>query len=359
MTWQRQALYWAVALVLFVAFLVTFSGILLPFVAGMILAYILDPVADRFERWGLSRTAATITILILFVLVFLLALLVIVPLLGNQLVEFIQQVPQYIRSLHAVLMSDFVSNLIGQLPFNISDAQSMVGNFLDEGISFITKLLTSLLSGGQALLNIISLFVITPVVAFYLLHDWDHLVAKLNSWLPRDHAPTIRRLAAEMSMMIAGFMRGQGLICVLLGLFYAVALTLVGLNFGLLIGLGIGLIGFIPFIGAITGAVLSIGIALAQFLPEQNYLAVVLVAAIFAIGQAVEGNVLQPWLLGDRVQLHPVWLMFSLFAFGALFGFLGLLIAVPTAACIGVLARFGIEQYLSSHLYLGDGPPEP
>jgi len=353
MTWQRQAIYWIIAFVFFLVFIFVFSDILLPFVAGMVLAYVLDPLADRFEKWRFSRMAATITILIIFLFLFLLSLLIILPLIGKQMVEFVAQIPVYVRSLQAFFMSDWVSMLTDRLPFEISDVQALVGKFVEDGVRWLTKLLGTLVSGGQALLGIISLFVITPVVAFYLLYDWDHMVERINGWLPRDHAATIRRLAAGMSDIIAGFIRAQGLICLLLGFFYAICLSLTGLKFGLLIGLGIGLISFIPFVGAIIGAILSVGLALAQFLPEQNYLLIGVVVAIFAAGQFLEGNILQPRILGNHVQLHPVWLMFSLFAFGSLFGFVGMLIAVPSAACIGVLVRFGIERYLESDLYLG------
>lgn len=354
MTWQRQAIYWTFVFAIFLGFLYLFSNILLPFVAGMVLAYVLDPLADRLEKLGFSRLTSTVIILLIFLLVFLLGLLIIVPLLGKQMIELISQIPNYIKSLHAVIVSDWIATLNARLPFELNDLQSYIGGFLDDGAQWISRLLSSLLSGGQAVLSLISLLVITPVVAFYLLYDWDRMIKTINDWLPRDHAPVIRKLVAEMSDMIAGFVRGQGLVCLSLGVFYAIALSLTGLNFGLLIGLGIGVISFIPFVGAILGAILSIGVALAQFLPEQNYLIIGVVVAVFVIGQFLEGNILQPRLLGEQVQLHPVWLMFALFAFGSLFGFVGMLVAVPLAACIGVLVRFGIGRYLDSHLYLGD-----
>ncbi len=353
MAWQRQAIWWALFFLFFLGFIYLFSEILLPFVAGMILAYILDPIADKLEDMGLSRMAATITILLVSLLFFVLALLVVVPLLGKQLGEFIEQIPSYIKALQAFLVSDTVMRVTQFLPVESGDLQGYVGSFVDDGARWLSSLLGSLLSGGQALLGIISLFVITPVVAFYLLFDWDNMVARINSWLPREHASTIRKLMAEMSDMIAGFLRAQGLVCVILGIFYAVALSLTGLNFGMLIGLGIGFISFVPFIGAILGLLVAIGVALAQFLPEQNYLMIGIVAGVFAIGQFFEGNILQPRILGNHVQLHPVWLMFALFAFASLYGFVGMLIAVPTAACIGVLVRFAMRRYLASELYLG------
>ena len=208
-------------------------------------------------------------------------------------------------------------------------------------------------NGGQALLSVISLFVVTPVVAFYLLLEWDRMVAKIDGWLPRQHRDTVRQLAHEMDLAVAGFVRGQVSVCFLLGAFYAIGLAAVGLNFGLLIGIGAGLVSFIPYVGATLGLVVSLGVALVQFWPDWPMVAAVL--AIFAVGQFLEGNVLQPKLVGNNVGLHPVWLMFALFAFGYLFGFVGMLIAVPAAAMIGVLIRFALSQYMASVLYTGEG----
>lgn len=351
---QRQAIYWLIVFAGFLGFLWLFSGILLPFVAGTIVAYVLDPLADRLEKMKFSRLWATVTILLLFVFIFILVLLVIVPLIGKQLNEFIEVFPSYIRAVQDFLLSDTFVRIGQLLPFDPTDVKAYVDRFADDGAKLLGRLLQSIASGGQLLLDIISLLVITPVVAFYLLYDWDRMVARLDEWLPRDHKYTIRRLAAQMSDMIAGFVRAQGLICVVLGVFYAVALSLAGLNFGLLIGLGIGVISFVPFVGAILGALVSIGVAVAQFVPEQNYIMVLVIGGIFAAGQFIEGNVLQPRLMGHHVQLHPVWLMFALLAFGSLFGFVGMLVAVPAAACIGVLVRFSIEQYLKSEFYLGE-----
>jgi predicted PurR-regulated permease PerM len=199
--------------------------------------------------------------------------------------------------------------------------------------------------------NLLSLLVVTPIVAFYLLTDWDRMVARVDSWLPRQHVETLRGLAREMNDAMAGFIRGQAVVCLLLGLFYAVGLSLAGLNFGLLIGLAAGILSFIPYVGSFVGFVLSIGIAIVQFWP--NWIHIAVVVAIFAAGQFMEGNFLSPKLVGNRVGLHPVWLMFALFAFGYLFGFAGLLMAVPLAAATGVLTRFALRKYLSSPFYLG------
>jgi len=192
---------------------------------------------------------------------------------------------------------------------------------------------------------------VTPVVAFYLLYDWDRMVAKIDSWLPRDHRETIHTILADIDNAVAGFVRGQGTLCLVLGLFYGVALTIAGLNFGLLIGLFAGFISFIPYVGSITGFLLSVGVAVVQFWPDWTPIAVI--AGIFLVGQFLEGNVLQPKLVGEQIGLHPVWVMFALFAFGALFGFTGLLIAVPVSAAIGVVVRFALGRYLESDLYHG------
>jgi predicted PurR-regulated permease PerM len=199
--------------------------------------------------------------------------------------------------------------------------------------------------------------VITPVVAFYILLDWDRMIAKVDAWIPRDHVATVRQIASEIDQAIAGFIRGQGSLCIILGIYYGVGLSLVGLNFGLLIGLFAGMISFIPYVGSLVGLFLAVSIAIVQFWPD--YLWVCLVLAVFFTGQFLEGNVLQPKLVGSSVGLHPVWLMFALFAFGALFGFVGLLIAVPAAAACGVLVRFALSRYLQSDLYYGRSATGP
>jgi predicted PurR-regulated permease PerM len=192
---------------------------------------------------------------------------------------------------------------------------------------------------------------VTPVVAFYLLVDWDRMVRTVDGWLPPRNRDTIRRLAREIDLAMAGFVRGQSLVCLILGTFYAVALMLIGLNFGPLIGIISGLLTFIPYVGSLTGFVLSVGVALVQFWPDWTM--ILATVAIFVFGQFVEGNFLSPKLVGASVGLHPVWLMFALLAFGSLFGFVGLLLAVPLAAAAGVLARFALQRYLESPLYHG------
>ena len=350
-TMRRQAIFWLISLIVFVLMLIWLRSILLPFVVGMALAYFLDPVADRLEKLGISRVIATTVILLVFLVVFTVAVLRIVPVLSNQLASFVEKVPGYIASLQTVLAnSDFLNSIVGEDGSNIKENLDKV---LGKGAEWTSTVLGSLWSSGVVILDIVSLMVITPIVAFYLLLDWDRMVAKVDSWLPRDHKATIRTLASDMDSAIAGFVRGQGTVCLLLGAFYAISLSIMGLNFGLLIGMFAGLISFIPFVGSIVGFVLAVGVALVQFWPD--YVTIALIGGIFALGQFLEGNFLQPRLVGKSIGLHPVWLMFALSAFGALFGFTGLLVAVPVTAAIGVLVRFGLGRYMESPFYRGHG----
>ena len=329
---KRQALFWLVATVIFVLFLYVFRSILLPFLAGLALAYFMDPVADFLEKRGLSRLAATVVILLAFIVCFIIALAVIVPILATQAAEFLARLPGYITQLQDLITSLSVETtwLADYVGIDIESLKSSLDEVVKQSAGFLTTLFQGLWSSGKAVIDVAGLLVVAPVVAFYMLLDWDKMVAKVDSWVPRDHVDTVRRLGTDVNEAIAGFVRGQGTVCLILGTFYAIGLTVAGLNFGLLIGLFAGLISFIPYVGSMVGLVLSIGVALVQFWPD--WIMIVVIAAIFFAGQFLEGNFLQPKLVGDSVGLHPVWLMFALFAFGTLFGFTGLLIAVPAAA---------------------------
>lgn len=355
MTFKSTFAFWVGAAVALMLFLYVFSGILLPFVAGMAVAYLLDPVADRLERLGLSRTLSTVVILVLFVLLVILAIIIIAPILGNQLSGFAARLPDYINRLQSFVNEFAGGRLVRTLRISPDEVKGQLGGIVSQGAAWFSSIFQSLWSGGQVLMSMASLLVVTPVVAFYMLLDWDRMVGKIDGLLPRDHQITIRRLAREMDQGVSNFVRGQVSVSALLGTFYAVGLTLAGLNFGLLIGMFAGLISFIPYVGSIVGGLLAIGVAIVQFWPDWTWVAVI--AAIFAVGQFIEGNVLQPKLIGSSVGIHPVWLMFALFAFGALFGFVGMLIAVPAATAISVLIRFALDQYMASPLYRGRHAP--
>ncbi len=348
---QRQLTFWLAALAAFIMMLWLLAEILLPFVAGLAIAYLLTPLTDRLERAGVNRLVAALMIITVMVMAFVLVILLVAPILGNQLSSFIANIPAYVSKLQSLLSDPsrpWVQKLLG-VGFS---ADKGIGDLVTQGVSWLTTFLKSLWSGGRALVSLFSLIVVTPVVAFYLIYDWHQMIEIVDDWVPLRQRETVRQLALEVDKAIAGFVRGQSAVCLILGSFYAVALTLSGLNFGLLIGLISGLITFIPYVGSMTGLILALGVAVAQFWPQ--YTSILIVLGIFLAGQFLEGNVLAPKLVGESVGLHPVWLIFALLAFGYLFGFVGLLVAVPLAATIGVLARFGLKRYLASPLYTGE-----
>ncbi|TNF57770.1 MAG: AI-2E family transporter [Rhodobacteraceae bacterium] len=343
---RDQLKYWGLAAAVFVAVLWLLGDVLLPFVLGGAIAYFLDPVADRLERMGLSRVAATATITILAVLIFVLMALLVIPTLVAQSIQLFNTAPQLFQDLRTFLTERFPSVLDNGS--TLHQSLIAIGETIRERGG---ELLNTVLSSAMSVLNIVILLIVAPVVAVYLLLDWDRMIARIDSLLPLDHAPTVRRLAAEIDHTLASFIRGMGTVCLILGTYYAIALMLVGLQFGLVVGFVAGLVTFIPYLGALIGGALAIGLGLFQFWGD--WVSLGLVAGIFVIGQVVEGNVLTPKLVGGSVGLHPVWLILALSVFGALFGFVGMLIAVPVAASLGVLARFAVEQYRDSRLYRG------
>jgi len=322
------------------------GDVLLPFVLGGAIAYFLDPVADRLERLGLSRAAATAIITVAAVLVFVILILLVVPTLVEQSISLFNTAPQLVRDFSVFLTERFPS---------LVDADSTIRKSLvtigETVQSRGGELLNSVLSSAASVINIVILMVVTPVVAVYMLLDWDRMIERIDGLLPRDHAPVIRQLARDIDKTLASFIRGMGTVCLILGTYYAIALMLVGLQFGLVVGFIAGLVTFIPYLGALIGGALAIGLGLFQFWGD--WISLAMVAGIFVIGQVVEGNILTPKLVGNSVGLHPVWLLLALSVFGALFGFVGMLVAVPVAAAIGVIARFGVGQYTHSRLYLG------
>ncbi len=345
---RQQLLYWGVAAVAFLLLLLVLGDVILPFLLGAAIAYFLDPVADRLETMGFSRTFATIVITIFAVLVFVVAALAVLPLLISQAISLVEAAPEIARQLQAFLIERFPQILDPGGP--MQRALSGIGEAIQSrGLEFLNAAVGSL----NGIVNLVVFFVIVPVVAFYLLLDWDNMVARIDHLLPRDHAPAIRTIAKDIDRTMAGFVRGQGTVCLILGTFYAVALMTVGLQFGVVVGFIAGLLTFIPYVGALVGGLLAIGLALFQFWGD--WLWILLIWGIFQFGQLVEGNILTPKLVGSSVGLHPVWLIFSLSAFGALFGFVGLLVAVPVAAAIGVIVRFVSSQYQESLLYKGSG----
>ena len=351
MVGNRRPLYWLVGFAAFLASLYLLSDILLPFVAGIILAYLLDPLADFLERCGLARWVAAGLITLVATAVVISALLLLVPLLQSQVVDFAGRLPNYIELLREKAVALLALAQAQVSPEEMAAIREKIGGAAGpNALAWIGNLLTRVWGGGVALLNLLSLLIITPIVMFYLLRDWDEIVETIDGWLPREMAPVIREKTAEIDDVLSGFLRGQFSVCLLLGLFYAIGLTLVGLDFGLIIGFLTGLISFVPYFGMLIGCAVGLGIAIAQFSEWQP---VAMVAGVFVVGQFLEGNFITPKIVGERIGLHPAWIMFALLASGSLFGFTGILLAVPVAAVVGVLGRISIQEYKLSGAYLG------
>ena len=345
---------WHVWLALFLLFCVAvyvLRSVLMPFVAGIVLGYLFDPLASRFEKWGMSRTWATVLVFTVVILIAVPAIILLFGMINDQLTLFVNAAPQYISSF-IKRAEPVLTGLQERFPsLEIANIKAMLKENMTSGLQFGGRLLKGLINNGFALINLISLLLVTPVVAFYMLRDWDKFVEKVDALLPRKSKKTIREQFRQIDRALSGFIRGQFSVCVILGTYYSIGLKLVGLELGILVGFLAGLISFIPYVGSISGFVVSVVLALAQF---NDYTKVLEVIAVFVIGQFVEGNFLTPKLVGDNVGLHPVWVMFALLAGGVLLGFLGLMIAVPVAAIIGVLTRYAINNYKKSNLYLED-----
>jgi predicted PurR-regulated permease PerM len=352
MHFERNVVFWIAALIVFVGLLWLLSPILLPFVLGMAIAYAFEPLNRRLTRHGMSRSVASFAILAGLTLAVAALLLFIIPELIRQFSAFIANAPAYAQRLQS-LASDpnypWLKRLVGD---NLVSGSA--SDLMSQAIGYLSGFMGSLWTKGQALISVFSLLVVTPVVAFYLGCDWDRMVRAIDDLVPVQQREAVRALAREIDASISAYVHGQSGVCLILGSYYAVGLTFAGLNFGFLIGVVSGLISFVPYVGSLTAFVVSLCVAVAQFFPEWGHILVV--AGIVLFGQFMEGNVLAPNLVGHSVGLNPVWLMFALFAFGYLFGFVGLLLAVPLAAATAVLIRFALRRYRASPLYTGSEP---
>jgi predicted PurR-regulated permease PerM len=346
---QRWILFGALFVGVWMA-LNLFASILMPFVAAAGIAYVLDPPCSRMARAHIPRPLAAMLMILGLMLMGVLFLLLLYPLIISQIGLLVGHVPDYVRGLSA-----FAARLIARLQQHLGpeyvDAKlsDLVSGQFGSIVSFLAGATGRVVGGGYALFNVLSLLVVTPVVSFYLLRDWPRFVAMVDRWLPRRYQGVIRAQAHEVDRILSAWVRGQAMCCMILAVYYALALSIVRLELGLVVGLTAGFLSFIPYVGSVTGAVTAIGLAFAQFDTWEGVLRVVVV---FAVGQVLEGYVIYPRFLGDRVELPAVWVIFALFAGGAAFGFLGVMLAVPVAATVGVLARFWLRRYLQSSLYL-------
>ncbi len=341
--------FWGITALLFFAFIFAIKAVLLPFVVGMMVAYFLDPAADWLESKGFSRTLSTAFITVIFFVVICILSFVLLPIIFNQLSELISALPSYFAELqhkYSPILQSYIDRLGENGSQKAEDfVETMATDFSGVAIGFLSGILKS----SMALFNLLMLIFITPVVAFYLLHDWDVMIEKANKLLPKKHAEVIRQQFKIIDNTLSGFVRGQINVCLLLGSFYAIALSIAGLKFSIILGFAAGLLIIIPYVGTIISGISSVAIAYIQWGGDLKQVAIIL--AIFIVGQVVEGNFITPKLVGKKVGLHPVWIIFGMMAGGSLFGFVGILLSVPVTAVIGVLVRFSIDQYMASEMY--------
>jgi predicted PurR-regulated permease PerM len=344
-------IFWSIALVVFIFLVILFQAVLLPFVVGFGLAYFLDPVNSKLEKWGLNRTISTILTLVGFFVCILLLVFLIFPLLRAQLIDFIAWLPHGLEQLKQ-LLSPFMADIENLFDIKSdSPLKEFASEYIGDAFKWVMTFMGSLISSGAALANILALIFITPVVSFYLMRDWPLIIKTTDSYFPRRNRDTIHKIFREIDTTLAGFVRGQVSVCFILAGYYAIGLSLAGLEFGLIIGVLSGLLSFIPYVGSIFGLILSLGLAFIQF--QSDWMSISIVAIVFFVGQLIEGNFLGPVLVGSRVGLHPVWVIFALLAATSLMGFVGALLAIPLAAVIGVLVRFVFDQYKQSMFFVG------
>ncbi len=356
---EWQIVFWFATLACLVMLLWLFNGVILPFAAAFVIAYLLDPLAVHLQRLGLNRLAATLVILFGFVVVLALILVLLVPALTHQFAAFIQVLPALLNKLQGLiaaaaskLNTEFATPLLHKLGLrstSMPDIKTSLNDIAGQAAGWLAGALNSVVSHGAALISLASLLVVTPVVAFYMLLDYHRMIAAVDGLIPPRYRGVVHHLAHQIDTTMSGFLRGQSLVCLFLGLWYGLGLTIVGVNFGLLIGITAGFLSFIPYVGSMTALVAAAIISLVQGWPHWTLFASAM--GVVVVGQFLEGNVISPKLVGDKVGLHPVWLMFALLAFGSLLGFTGLIIAVPVAAAVGVLLRFAVQQYRASELY--------
>lgn len=349
---ERQAAFWLLAAICFVFAIGLLKEILLPFVTGLLVAYCFNPLTDLLERSLVPRWASAALIVVLLTVGFILSLVYLVPMLITQAQELAFALPGRMEQLKGVLeglVRERLGDAAPRVEAAIQEAFAALNNNWDSMASWVAQ---SLWTQGKALFNFVSLMLVTPLVVFYLLVDWKPMLAQVDTWLPRQHAGPLRTLATDINAAVGAFVRGQGLVCLILAIFYAIALTLLGLEHGLLIGLATGVASFVPFVGWALGTIVATTLAVVQFWPD--VMPVLMVFGVFMAGQILDTSFLSPQIVGSRVGLHPVWVLFALIAFSYLFGVVGVLLAIPLAAAVGVIVRFALAAYLKSAVYTGD-----
>jgi predicted PurR-regulated permease PerM len=342
-----QWLFWLTLVTLFILFLQMMRPILLPFVVGMGMAYLFDPIADRLQRLGLARSLAAALITLTFFIALAMLMVWVGPLLYRQFAALLESLPNIMASLRDLIEHQLAPVLHRLEVLNGGDAIPPE-QLTAKAVTAASALLQRLMVSGGALLNLLSLLFITPIVCFYLLRDWDKIVASVDRLLPRAHAPVIREQCRIIDDTLAGYLRGQVTVMLILAIYYAVTLGIIGVNFSLVIALITAISIIIPYVGTLISFSLALGVTYLGFGLEWQFWAV---AAVYVAGQVMEQQFLTPNIVGRSVGLHPLWMLFGMLAGAVTMGFVGILLAVPITAVIGVLVRFFIGRYLASPLY--------
>jgi len=350
MSLQNQIKAWLALLLVLGLLLWLLRGIMLPFVLGIGLAYLLNPIVEKLTRIGVHRGPATLMVMLVVVILVAALILTLLPVLVQQAFGLVRNIPGYFQQLQAFLETQVPRLELWLGPQRMQELETGLEQLFTDWIGLLTNVTGQIMQQGMGLISILTVMIVTPVVAVYMLMDWQRMVDGIDSLLPPKHKPEVRALLADMDVAFGGFLRGQGAVLLILAAYYGVSLSLAGLHFGLAIGIIAGLFSFIPYLGSFLGFILSIGVGLVQFWPDPIMISVIVV--IYMFGQLFESYFLYPKLVGSSIRLHPVWMMFAIFAFGLLFGIVGVLIAVPLAAISGVLIRWAVSKYKTSPLYL-------
>ena len=348
---ERQVLFWLIAAAALILIVASLQAILLPFIAGIAIAYFLSPVADRLVEEGVNRIVAAFLIVGLLLVIVIAALVLLVPVIIAQIQDVAVSMPGEVERIKGIIETWAQARLGDAFPSFEQGLQRAAQSITENWASLAAWAASSIWTSSLAIVNFLALMLVTPLVVFYLLVDWHPMLAKIDHWLPRDHADVIRTIASDMNEAIAAFVRGQGTVCLILGVFYTVGLAVLGVNYAMLIGLLTGLLSFVPFVGWLVGFIAAMAVSLVQFWPDP--IMPLIVAIVFSIGHGLDGGILGPKIVGSKVGLHPLWIIFSLFVFTYLLGFIGALVAVPLAAALGVIVRFGLKGYLESGVYKG------
>jgi predicted PurR-regulated permease PerM len=353
-SWQARWFHfvlWLAIITGFIVFLRAVQPILLPFVLGMFIAYLMDPLAQRLQRMGLGRNAATAVIMLgLFALIFALVAWL-APMVYQQFANLATRTPAMLQEVATNVRTGAAPLLekLNAISGNGKDAIPTDTTVLvQRGIAGLSGIARGLFSSGAALVNVFALLLIAPIVCFYLIRDWPTMVKKIDGMLPLAYAPTIRHQLVLINRTLASYLRGQLTVMFILSVYYVILFGALGLNFGLVLGILAGCIVIIPYIGSLISVGLGLTVAYGQYDITTNFWMVI---AIYAVGQIIETQILTPKIIGDRVGLHPLWMLFGMLAGAVLLGFVGVLLAVPLTAVIGVLVKFAVARYLESGLY--------